>query len=151
METEAGGRFLFIIIISCKKFIDGKTSLVYEKRTQKANEKHLTVHNPHQLFRPYKKNDLFIIRKKFFNGEGGHFLFLFFIFRKSWFFQPLPQLQLSGIHPGSCSHHPKPKSPKTSANDVASAHTTDFAPVLKNNKCHGCRLKRPLPGVCACA
>ena len=37
--------------------------------------------------RPCKKNYLFIIRKKIFNGEGGLFLFLFFIFNKSWFFQ----------------------------------------------------------------
>ena len=70
------------------------------------------------------KNYLFIIRKIFFNGEGGHFLFLFFIFKKSWFFKPLPRLRLSGIRLGLRSHHPKPKSPKTSANDVASAHTT---------------------------
>ena len=30
METDAGGRSLFII--SCEKSIDGKTSLVYEKK-----------------------------------------------------------------------------------------------------------------------
>ena len=39
-----------------------------------------------QRVRPCKKNYLFIIRKKIFKGEGGHFLFLFFIFKKSWFF-----------------------------------------------------------------
>ena len=36
MEMDAGGRSLFII--TCEKSIDGKTSLVYEKRTQKANK-----------------------------------------------------------------------------------------------------------------
>ena len=62
------------------------------------------------ILRPCKKNYLFIIRKNIFNGEGGHFLFLFFIFKKSWFFQFLLRLRLSGIHPGSHSHHPKPGS-----------------------------------------
>ena len=61
--------------------------------------------------RPCKKNYLFIIRKKFFNGEGGHFLFLFCIFKKNWFFHFLLRLFIQDRIP--TIQNPELKSPKT--------------------------------------
>ena len=38
METDAGGGHYSLFIITCERSIDGKTSLVYEKITQKASK-----------------------------------------------------------------------------------------------------------------